>query len=312
MEQLKINKKNILLLLLLSIIMITVLYFIFFNNKRFEPYGIKEKIILKNIKGENKYFIHGTFKVKSKCFLNSTTEGMYIIPLDSNRKVLKDVQHLLFYAPFNGEDGTLAYKRYSWLRIFSEEHNFAIFSIRIKTDVDNVNNKYRYYIYKEAGWFDGILKIQYFLQEKFNLPKNKLFAIGQSSGCSIIQRMAVDMPTKFAAVAGHGGSRFSKYFPNQKFPPALFSSTCGDLTNIANRENFQNAINANIKLWYMETVPKNNQDFHGASKQVFEVLTKFILSAKDNNLTQSSTFKQDFEKMPLFVYPWEKLKIFSN
>ena len=81
--------------------MIIVLYFIFFNNKRFEPYGIKEKIILKNIKGENKYFIHGTFKVKSKCFLNSTTEGMYIIPLDSNRKVLKDVQHLLFYAPFN-------------------------------------------------------------------------------------------------------------------------------------------------------------------------------------------------------------------
>lgn len=299
------NKRIILILLLISIISL-LLHVL--SQERFVPYNIQETIIHKNIEGKNKYFIYGTFTIKSQCFLNPTTKGMYIVPVNSKGKVLEETKNILFYAPFNGEDGATAYERYAWLKVFAEQHNFAIFSLRIKADTYSTNEKSKYYIYKEAGWFSGIFKIQYFLQKRFNLTKNKLCAIGQSSGCSMIQRMAVEMPDKFAVAAGHGGCRFSPYIPNQKFPPFILSSTVGDSTNMQNRENYVAATKANIKLWYMETHPINNKDLHSASNDVFRVLTAFILSAVDTNSEEKDIFIRKFENMPLFQYPLKKNK----
>ena len=81
------NKRIILILLLISIISL-LLHVL--SQERFVPYNIQETIIHKNIEGKNKYFIYGTFTIKSQCFLNPTTKGMYIVPVNSKGKVLEE------------------------------------------------------------------------------------------------------------------------------------------------------------------------------------------------------------------------------
>ena len=54
-----------------------------------------------------------------------------------------------------------------------------------------------------------------------------------------------------------------------------------------------------------------------APKEIWDIISEhadapLLFRIGENYYKGYTTFKQDFEKMPLFVYPWEKLKIFSK
>jgi len=272
-------------------------------RERFVPYNIQEQMLRKEVNGKTKFFIQGSFAIRSGCYLNYTTTGMYVIPVDADGKAVSGAGNILFYVPFNGENGAAAYNRYAWLRAFAEQYDFTVFSLQIKADTVTANDVSRYYIYQEAGWFDGIFKIQQFLQQKFNLQERKLFMIGQSSGCSMMQRMAAAMPEKIAAAAGHGGSRFADYTVQQQFPPFIFSSSSGDIVSDHNRINHKAAVAAKLKIWYMETPPHSKDDLHSAGKEAITVMTEFLLSAAQKNAGKTESFVWKFEQMPVFIHP---------
>ena len=268
-------------------------------KKRFTPYNIQVKKISKTINKEEKYFIQGSFDMYIGFYLNEKTSISYLIPIQKDGILHPLAKNIIFYAPYNGENGANALNRHKWVRDFSEVHNCSVFSLSINTDTANVCTPEKYYIYQEAGWYEVIFKIVSFIVQTHGIPSHKLFLCGQSSGASMIQRMVIAFPEKIAAVAAHGGGRIANFPSSPTTTPILLSVTLGDdISNIVSSK-AKDAQKKGWNIWYAETMPKNLQDHHSASQIALNMMTDFILSAI-NNTDIMKIYETKSENIPVF------------
>lgn len=98
-----------------------------------------------------------------------------------------------------------------WLRDFPEKYGFSVFSLTIEANVKITNFTDQYYIYKECGWYELIFRIKAHLEKQFKLDSRKLLIVGESSGASMAQQMVAAYPSKIAAAAWTGGSRYTEF-----------------------------------------------------------------------------------------------------
>ena len=162
----------------------------------------------------NPGFKEGEFTLKVNRPLNDETIVRYIVPVDASGKPLPSASNIVFYAPYNGDAGRIKEGLWPWHRHFAETLGFTVFSLTIEANTDIVNDHEQYYIYKEAGWFEIILKIQERLTNEFKLTPKPLLIVGQSSGGSMAQQMAVAYPDKIDAVAWCGGATYDQVGAN--------------------------------------------------------------------------------------------------
>lgn len=273
---------------------------------RFAPYAVEEKTVTKTIAGVERHFRRGSFKMRASCYLNDDTEAVYVVPVDAQGKPLDSAANIVFYAPFNGEDGSKAYDRYPWLRALAEEHGCSVYSLRIRADTISTSEPTLYYIYAEAGWYPGIFRIQEFLTERFQLPPRKLYMIGQSSGGSLIQRMAVACPERIAAGACNGAGALEEWrSAGETLPPLLLLSNLGDGTNGENRRGARAAAGTPWKVWHGEPLPVKADDKHSATPEGLALMQRFILDAMGGEAGNSRGFQEGFGKLSLHHAPGE-------
>ncbi len=276
---------------------------------RFALYEIQEKTVTVVRNGETRYLRRGSCKMRADCYLNDESEVTYVVPVDAAGKPLASAANIVFYAPFNGEHGDKAYDRFPWVREFAERWGCTVYSLRIVADTISVGEPELYYIYREAGWYPGILGIQDFLTARFQLPRRKLFMVGQSSGGTLIQRMAVAHPERIAAGACHGAGAPADWpvLPASATPPMLLLSCRGDGTNGSGRRAARAATGTSWRVWYGEPRPLNDQDKHSATPEGIALMQRFLLDAMAAAPGGSEEFRSGFGQLLLHGAPGETI-----
>ena len=157
--------------------------------------------------------LEGSFWLKIGKPLNSKTLVRYIVPLDSSTgRPLDGAGRIVFYAPYNGDAPRLAKALPQWLRRFADEGGCTVFSLTIQTDKnpDHLADRKSYYVYPEAGWMELVFGIERHLRSQFGLADQRLLVVGESSGGSMAQMMALRYPEHIESAAWHGGSRYDR------------------------------------------------------------------------------------------------------
>jgi pimeloyl-ACP methyl ester carboxylesterase len=158
--------------------------------------------------------LEGSFWLKVNKPLNRRTLVRYILPLDPDSgRPSSSASRIVFYAPFNGDAKRIRKELPRWLRRFATEGGCTVFSLTIEADKEPKHLKDRefYYIYPESGWAELVFAIEEHLRKQFGLSKQKLLVVGESSGGSMAQMMALRYPERIASAAWHGGSRYDHF-----------------------------------------------------------------------------------------------------
>lgn len=158
--------------------------------------------------------------------LNPEVEVGYLIPVDQNEKPLPRAKNMVFYGVFNGEGKRVPCSQ-AWLQQLAREYKCTVFSLGINSNSSITEERDKYYIYQEAGWFDIVFDVQRKLAKRFGFPKRKLLLIGESSGGSMVQRIAAAYPDRIAAAAWCGGSRYDVEHMKKDGIPRLILNTWG-------------------------------------------------------------------------------------
>lgn len=168
----------------------------------------------------------GRYSRKVSLPLNPEVEVGYLIPVDQDGKPLPSAENMVFYGIANGE-GTRIPCTQPWLQQLAKEFKCTVFSLGIKTNFDIAGDREKYYIYQEVGWFDIVFDVQRKLAKRFGFPWRKLLLIGESSGGSMVQRIAAAYPDRVAAAAWCGGSRYDVEHMKKDGIPRLILNTWG-------------------------------------------------------------------------------------
>ena len=139
--------------------------------------------------------------------LNKKVDVGYLVPLGPDGKPRPGAENMIFYAIPSGAANRKPGSQ-PWLQPLAREFNCTVFTLAIRSNLNITEDRRQYYIYREAGWFDVVFDIQEKLAKRFGLPHRKLLLMGESSGGSMVQRIAAAFPDRVAAAAWCGGSRY--------------------------------------------------------------------------------------------------------
>ncbi len=245
------------------------------NGNFVPPKAVKP--ILKKVKKpvNNPNFRVGSFTLDVNLPLNEKTIVQYIVPVDPGTgKARKSASNIVFYAPYTGDAGRISKGLHPWLHYFPEKLGYTVFSLTIKANTLITNDKSKFYIYKEVGWFDIIFKIQERLIKEFKLEYKPFFIVGESSGGSLAQRMAACYPDKIAAAAWNGGAVYDLSAPGKVPFLALNTWGCPGVTNTKKLTRHKG-----VQVLHGEGPPVWNVGklyHHGASKTTYDLIQTFI------------------------------------
>jgi len=283
----------------------------FLCQEHFVPYDIKEECITVEKEEQKRYFRRGTFTMRTDCYLNPVTFACYQIPIDAAGNPLPTAANIVFYSPFNGELGDQALERYPWVREFAESYGCSVFSLRIRADTFSGNDRRKYYIYREAGWDDGIFATADFLRQRFHLPEKKIALIGQSSGGTFALRIAQDWPERIAVVAVHGGELVNARWPEMPqsvLPPVLILNGHEDYTVHQGRKGPRLAHGTRWRVWYGEPRTADLPNKHEATSASIAQMQNFILQfITTNEKRHSQSFDSAFGENQFHFVPGEIL-----
>lgn len=227
--------------------------------------------------------LSGCFELKVNLPLNKTTIIHYIIPLDEATGQPKSTaSNIVFYAPYNGDAKTIAKGLKKWHRYYPEVLGYTIFSMSIEANTDIVDNPKEYYIYKESGWYDVVFRVKKRLEQEFNLQEKKLLVVGESSGGSMAQQMAVAYPEKIAAAAWCGGSKYVEL--KTATPVAMLALNIWGCYGVTSTIKMTKRGQNHASILRGEAPPnwKPGQLYHhAATEQIYELMHTFIAGIVD-------------------------------
>ena len=158
--------------------------------------------------------------------LNPTVRIGYLVPVDSNQEPRPGAENMVFYGVFNGEGKRIPCSQ-AWLQQLAKKYSCTVFSLSINSNLSITEDRDKYYIYREAGWFDVVFSVQKNLAKRFKFPSQKLLLVGESSGGSMVQRIVAAYPDRIAAAAWCGGSRYDMEQMKKDGIPRLILNTWG-------------------------------------------------------------------------------------
>lgn len=289
-------KKKIQFFLLMILFISGVMFYWYFHSPQIFYPALPEQNCIRG-----KGFLEGIFEIRANLPLNRITSVRYIIPTDEDGVPLRSASNIVFYAPFNGEAASMRKRMPLWLRDFPEKYGFSVFSLTIEANVKITNFTDQYYIYKECGWYELIFRIKAHLEKQFKLDSRKLLIVGESSGASMAQQMVAAYPSKIAAAAWTGGSRYTE-FTRPLTVSMLALSNWGCYGLHVTRDLGSNAEKYGIPFLFLQTPSylKKNGEFehHAAAPLTYRLIHSFIADAvnKTNNT-----------KKILAAYPYEAI-----
>ncbi len=270
--------------------------------------------------------IEGSFKLKVNLPFNEETLVRYMIPLDPQTgKPKASASNMVFYAPYTGNAPGIRRGLKPWQRYFAEKLGYTIFSLSIDNGNPILYDKEHFYIYREVGWFEVIFKIKQRLEKQFKLIDKPLLIIGESSGSSMAQRMAVAYPDKIAGCAWVGGGTYKPF--KQKLNIAWLATNVWSGGGIPATKQFQQQAEAlGMQVLRCEASPNwktiGGKYFHHAgSKVIYKLIQTFIkgiVELRDNNhgivpspekwpVTVITCGKKRFMPSKEFATLWQKL-----
>lgn len=244
--------------------------------------SVKIKILSRSIEGE--------FTWRVNKYLNKETLVRYMVPLDPiTKKPGKNAANIVFYAPYNGDARRIRQGWVPWHRYFAEQMGCTIFTLAIEANTQITDDIKRYYIYKESGWHDLILKLKEHLEKEYLLEPKPLLVIGESSGGSMAQQMAAAFPEKIAAAAWNGGTRFVS-FTGQSEVSLLALNTWGCPGIPATKTMTEEAQKHHINILNAESFPamkkSGEYEHHAASEFTHKMIQDYIkgiIKLRDGN-----------------------------
>ncbi len=251
--------------------------------------------------------IQGRFELKVDKPFNPTITVMYKIPLDSESgKLRKNASKFIFYSPYCGDENRLENGFIAWHRDFADIYGYSIFTVSIATNWDMIDDRNLYYIYSENGWPEIIFQIHEQLRKRFNLKKEQLYIVGESSGASFAQQIVARFPEKVAKAALHGGSKYADFKPNTR-TKILCTSTWGDAGAYLTQLMYEDAKRKGIDITFLETPPSphttSSQYRHHAGWELnYNLMTAFITDIDFDEMRKIIP-KVDFSKQPYYVFP---------
>ena len=225
-------------------------------------------------------FIEGEFTARVDFPLNRQTLVRYIVPLDpAAGNPRPSANNIVFYAPYNGDARRIQAGFPPWTRRFADEQGYSVFTLTIEADTEITGDPSQYYIYREAGWFDLVFAIKAHLEKEFSLEERPLLIVGESSGGSMAQRMAVAYPDRIAAAAWNGGSRYAEFErPIDVALLALNNWSCYGLAST--REMVEDAMAKGVAIVNAQTppplAPSGKYDAHASSESTYRLIQAFI------------------------------------
>ncbi len=265
------------------------------------PWDFQQKSTKMTYQDTDRHFIECSFSLYAGCAMNFTTKVSCIVPADADGVPLPSAENILFYVPFNGEDGSTAIDSYPWLKDFVTQYGWSVFSMRMKANSRIIHDRKKYYIYREAGWYPIIFRCRDIIAKRFSIPVKPLFITGQSSGASLLQRLAVAHPEKIAAGAGFGGSIYDHTLPSNDMPPLFLAHSAGDRVERANKSMLQHALQNRLPVWFAVFEPLSASDLHTASPEAWDVITDFLLAASGSSTLEE--FNRKAPSLPHFYPP---------
>ena len=215
---------------------------------------------------------------------NPTVELFFAVPLEpTTGGVRATASTVLFCAPFLNEDRFL--KR-DGLR---EEHlqfvrqcGWSLFALAIKGErTVSEDGRQNYYVYPESGWPEVVFAVKAWLEERYGLSSRRLVVVGESSGGSMAEQLAVAYPEKIAAAAWNGGSTYASV-PSES-PVALFAfNAWGCPGAAASRAMSAQAAAAGVQVLWEEGPPiwkPFDATHHGCSAVAVKLRRLFLKGA---------------------------------
>jgi len=229
----------------------------------------------------------------------------YRIPLGADGKPGNQAHNVVFYAPFM-QDSNIQHKEWA------EKMGYTIFSLFIKTDLNDVEDRKKCYYYPESGWPDVAFAVQERLEKEYSLPHRKLLIIGRSGGASMAEQMMLYHPEKIEAVAMAGGSNYNPMKEKLTIPLCIFV-TRGDTRIPDNRELAKKTRSLGMNMLYAETTPrwtsKGTHDYlHGPDEFSLSVQESFLAGVaqlRDQGIGSP-------EKWPFLASTKDPRKVFPN
>lgn len=236
---------------------------------------------------------------------NPKIKAGYRIPLGADGKPGSQAHNIVFCAPFMHASDVLH-------KAWAEKMGYTIFSLFIKTDLNDAEDHKKLYYYPESGWPDVAFAVQERLEKEYNLPHRKLLIIGRSGGASMAEQMMLYHPEKIEAVSVSGGSSYSPIKEKLAIPLCLFV-TRGDKRVPNNRELAGKTRSLGMNVLYAETTPrliaKGTHDYlHGPDDFSLSVQESFLAGVaqlRDQGIDSP-------EKWPLLASAKDSRKVFPN
>lgn len=265
----------------------------------------------------------GSFTLTTNLPNNENLKITYIVPVDPEGNPLPSANNVVFHAPYAGERTPLndPHRRY-----FSENMGFTSFSFNMHLDLRLIgDDKQKFYIFNESGWHDIVFTAQQKLLKDFNLKPSKLLVVGQSSGGSMAQLLAINHPDKIDAVAGTGGRSYNPVKNGSKVA-WLVLNTWGCANTLSAKQFKRQSQTTGVQVLRGETpsilkLKGGTHAHHTAGPLAWKLMEEFIrgvveLREKNNGIMPipkewpiEETINNEKQFLPSerFAFLWEKL-----
>ncbi|NLF61549.1 MAG: hypothetical protein GX574_10395 [Lentisphaerae bacterium] len=254
--------------------------------------------------------VEGSFELTIRKPLNPKTLVRYAIPLNpENGRPLPSASTMVFYAPYNGEAARLRQGLVSWHRDFALQQGYSAFSLSIEANTVITADPARYYIYPESGWAALVFRIQKHIAAEFGLELRPLIVIGESSGGSMAQQMAVTFPERIRVAAWNGGSRYAPFSGSSDIRMlALNIWGCPGLERTADM--VEEGIEKGFNIRHVVTPPAWNEtgrfDQHSTWELSHRLIAAFVLQSPEFERLMSSLPPVDFTEKMMVSFPAPK------
>jgi pimeloyl-ACP methyl ester carboxylesterase len=240
------------------------------NQKNNLANNAKGKIAVPNLK-------EGEFTLQTSIPGNKEVKVSYIVPIDEKGRPLLTAHNIVFHAPHINESGFFKSANH---RYFPEELGFTIFSLNIKSKLEDIGDSKKYYCFRESGWHDIVFKAQAKIATDFRLMPRKLLIVTNSAGGSMAQQMGINYPDKIDAIAMVGG-RFFESLKVKSNIAWLSVNTWGCSGVPASKLFKEEADRLGMQVLRGETPPiwasKDTGDYHhGPSSTAWKLMQTFI------------------------------------
>ncbi len=278
----KLKKRKLIAVVLVLGILSWVVYLILFQQRIGKWYfKYSPQSIIQPSEG-NAQLLCGEFSLRINYPRNSSTTIKYVLPLNDKGEVYQEAENMIFLAPAHGSADYIKKNGLpQWAKNMAARLHCAIFTLTINTAVEDIDQPGRYYIYPEVGWYELVFNIHNELCRQFNLKNLPLIAIGESSGSSMAQYMAVLNPDLTAAALWNGGRDFLPIPPDSQ-SAFLALNIWGDEQRILACRDLQERADADgVQLLYGECRPATLENYHKfvhhfASAQTYQVFEAFV------------------------------------